>query len=128
MTRPRVLLAEDHALLRDELVTLLGRECDVVEVVTRGDELVARAVEVRPEIALVDISLPGRSGLQALPALRAALPDLYIVMLTAHDDPLYREEARRRGADEYVVKWRAAEDLPPAIRRAHRPARAREAT
>jgi DNA-binding NarL/FixJ family response regulator len=124
VNRPRVLLAEDHALLRAEVEKLLARECELVAVVVRGDELLARATEVRPDVMIVDISLPGRSGLQALPSLRAALPDAHIVMLTAHDDPLYREEALRRGADEYVVKWHASAELMPAIHRARGPARA----
>lgn len=124
MSRPRVLLAEAHALLRAEIEKLLTRECELVAVVVRGDELLARATEVRPDVMLVDVSLPGRGGLQELPSLRAALPGAHIVMLSAHDDPLYREEALRRGADEFVVKWHASAELMPAIRRARAPARA----
>lgn len=116
MSRPRVLLAEDHPLVREAIVQLLAEACDVVGVVKRGDEIAAAAGQLAPDVILLDIALPGVSGLQVLPGLRASLPATGIVMLTSHADPLYRKEAFRRGADGYVVKGQAVTELLPAIR------------
>ena len=74
----------------------------------------ARAV--KPDVLLLDVSLPGLSGIRALPALRAALPETCIVILTTHSDPAYQEEAFRRGANGYVLKRCAYTDLLPAVR------------
>ncbi len=115
MNRLRVMLAEDHPLIREVIQRLLALEYDVVETVERGDELLPAALRARPEVVVLDISLPGLSGLQALPSLRAQLPETCLIVLTVHNSPFYRQEAFQRGADGYVVKGRAFTDLLPAL-------------
>ena len=97
---------------------LLNRYCIVVGTTERGDTVVPMAAKLRPDVVLLDISLPGQSGLQLLPELRRLYPSLGIVMLTNQDQPIFREEAARRGADGYVLKDRAADDLWPAVQNA----------
>lgn len=114
----RVLLAEDHPLVRESIARLLCTSCTIAGSVDRGD-LVLEAVErLKPDAVVLDISLPGRSGLQLLPDLRFAHSELLIILLTNHDSPAYREAAKERGADAYVLKQNAASDLLPALRSA----------
>lgn len=118
MNRRRVMLAEDHPQMREAIQGLLAAEYELTAAVERGDELLAAAHRERPEIVVLDVSLPGLSGLQALPSLRAQLPGVCLVVLTAHDSAFYRREASQRGADGFVVKGRAFTDLLPALQRA----------
>ena len=111
----RILLAEDHSLMQERIVALLSEAHDVVSIVNRGDQILDAALRCTPDAAVLDVSLPGRSGLQVLPELRDRNPSLAIVMLTTHDSPIYREEAFDRGADAYVQKRDAVEELLPAL-------------
>ena len=111
-----MLLAEDHPLIRDAIAKIVTAEHDVIGIAERGDQLEQIAYDLQPNVLLLDISLPGLSGILALPRLRAILPETCIVMLTIHSDPLYREEAFRRGADGYVLKHSAPVELLPAVR------------
>ena len=114
----RVMLAEDHPLMREAIQRLLAAEYDLVGTVERGDELLAAAHRELPEAVVLDVSMPGLSGLQVLPSLRAQLPGMCLIVLTAHDNAFYRREAFQRGADGFVVKGRAFTDLLPALERA----------
>lgn len=116
MIRPRLLLVEDHRLVRDALEQLLARVYDIVGSVERGDLVVGRAAELQPELVVLDVSLPVLGGMFVLPDLRVVLPHAGIVVLTLHDDPLYRETALHNGADELVVKTQAVRELLPALR------------
>ena len=97
------------------IASLLRKEFDVVEVVGRGDQILDTVLRTQPTAAVLDVSLPGRSGLQVLPELRQRLPLLPVVMLTTHTRPLYRKEALLRGADAFIVKATAASELLPAL-------------
>ena len=111
----RILLVEDHPQMRAAISTLLDRYCIVIGTVERGDMVLLKAAGLRPDVVVLDISLPGQSGLQVLPELRSQHPSVGIVMLTNQDQPIYREQAAQRGADRYVLKDRASEELWPAI-------------
>lgn len=115
----RILLAEDQAMLRTALATLLGAEPDleVVAQVGRGDEIVPAALEHRPDVALLDIDLPGGSGLDALPDLRERVPECAVVVLTTFARAGYLRRAMTSGASGFLVKDDPVEQLARAIRR-----------
>ena len=115
----RVLLAEDQAMVRGALLALLNLEEDieVIAEVTRGDEVVAAALSARPDVALLDIEMPGGGGLLAAQALREALPFCRVVMLTIFGRSGYLRRAMESGAVGFLLKDAPADDLPAAIRR-----------
>jgi len=96
----RVLLAEDQAMVRGALAALLGLEADieVVAEVARGDEIVLAAVATQPDVALLDIELPGQNGLDAAHALREQLPSCRIVIVTTFGRSGYLQRAMASGA------------------------------
>jgi two-component system response regulator DesR len=116
----RVLLAEDQAMVRGALASLLALEPDieVVKQVARGDEVVAAAVEVQPDVALLDIEMPGSTGLEAAVALRRELPDCHVLILTTFGRPGYLRRAMEGGAAGFLLKDAPAHELASAIRRA----------
>jgi len=115
----KLLLAEDQGMMRGALALLLGLEEDfeIVAQVGDGDEIVPRALEAEPDVALLDIELPGRSGLDAAAALRQALPDCQVLILTTFGRPGYLRRAMEAGAAGFLVKDGPVEDLAVAIRR-----------
>ena len=116
----RVLIAEDQGLVRGALTALLGLEGDI-EVVAetgRGDEVVLRALEVSPDVALLDIEMPGLDGLAAAAQLRRALPACRVLMLTTFGRPGYLRRAMDAGASGFLLKDAPATELASAIRRA----------
>ena len=115
----RVLLAEDQAMVRGALSALLGLEEDieVVAEVARGDEVVAAAHTARPDVALLDIEMPGGGGLPAAQALREYLPSCRVVILTTFGRSGYLRRAMESGAVGFLLKDAPADDLPIAIRR-----------
>jgi two-component system response regulator DesR len=115
----RVLLAEDQAMVRGALTALLGREPDieVVGEVARGDEILAAAQATRPDVALLDIELPGGSGLEAARALQQTLPACRIVILTTFGRSGYLRRAMAAGAVGFLLKDAPAADLAVALRR-----------
>jgi DNA-binding NarL/FixJ family response regulator len=117
-TKPRVLLADDHVLLRAALTRLLEPECEMVGRATTVAELLAEAQTWHPDVVVVDLMLPESNGLDACRQLKAALPAIGIVMLTAVDDPDVREAALAAGASDFVPKSLAHQHLLPAIRTA----------
>jgi two-component system, NarL family, response regulator DesR len=116
----RVLLAEDQTMVRGALASLLDLEpdIDVVAQVSRGDEVVAAAVASTPDVALLDIEMPGSTGLDAADALREALPDCRILILTTFGRPGYLRRAMEGGAAGFLLKDAPATELAAAIRRA----------
>jgi two-component system response regulator DesR len=118
-TSLRLLLADDQALVRGALAALLNLEPDleVVAEVGRGDEVVAEARRVRPDVALLDVEMPGLSGIAATQALRAALPACKVLMVTTFGRPGYLRQAMAAGASGFVVKDTPARQLADAVRR-----------
>jgi two-component system response regulator DesR len=115
----RVLLAEDQGMMRGALALLLRMEpdIDVVAEVGTGTEVVPVALAATPDIALLDIEMPGRSGLDAAADLRRALPSCRVLILTTFGRPGYLRRAMEAGADGFLVKDAPVEDLVRAIRR-----------
>jgi two-component system response regulator DesR len=116
----RVLLAEDQAMVRGALSSLLALEDDieVVAEVGRGDEVLEAARRARPDVALLDIGLPGESGLDAAAALQADLPQVRVLMLTTFNRPGYLRRAMEAGAAGFLLKDAPASELARAIRAA----------
>ncbi len=115
----RLLVAEDEGMMRDALVQLLGLEPDleVVAAVASGDDVVAAALEHRPDVALLDIEMPGLSGLDVVEPLRRALPGCAVVMLTTFGRPGYVNRALASGVRAFVVKDGPVDALAAVIRR-----------
>lgn len=115
----RVLLAEDQGMMRGALALLLGLEDDieVVAQVGAGDRIVPEALAVRPDVALLDIELPGRGGLDAAAELRDALPSCRVLILTTFGRPGYLRRAMEAGAAGFLVKDGPVEQLADAVRR-----------
>jgi DNA-binding NarL/FixJ family response regulator len=116
MRRPRVLLADDHQLLREAFARLLEPDCDVVGAVADGRALLAAAPGLKPDIVLLDVAMPLLNGLDAARQLKRILPDVRIVFLTMSEDPDVAAEAFRVGASGYLLKNSAASELLQAIR------------
>jgi len=115
----RLLLAEDQAMVREALAALLGLEpgIEVVAQVGRGDEVVEAVRAHAPDVALLDIEMPGASGLDAAAELRTKYPELKLVMLTTFGRPGYLRRAMESGADGFLVKDAPAARLADAVRR-----------
>lgn len=114
-----VLLAEDQGMMRGALALLLGMEEDieVVAQVSSGDEVVPAALAARPDVALLDIEMPGRSGLDVAAELRDRLPSCRVLILTTFGRPGYLRRAMEAGARGFLVKDGPVEELAGAIRR-----------
>jgi len=115
---PRVLLADDHALLLAAVEKLLADECTIVGHVADGRELVAAAEKLRPDVIVLDIAMPWLNGLEAARQLKQVLHSVKLVFLTMYEDPDLAAEAFRVGASAYLLKRSAATELSTAIREA----------
>ncbi|WP_329185898.1 response regulator transcription factor [Actinacidiphila glaucinigra] len=116
----RVLLAEDQSMVREALAALLGLEGDieVVAQVARGEDVVGAARDAGAQVALLDIEMPGAmTGLDAAAAVRAALPQVRVVIVTTFGRPGYLRRAMEAGADAFLVKDAPAGQLADAVRR-----------
>ena len=118
MTPTRVLLADDHAILRQGLVGILATsgEFEVVAEAADGHEAVERSLATRPDVVVLDITMPRLGGLEAARRIRKALPKTRILVLTMHEDEEYVLKMVRAGASGYVVKESAASELLAAVR------------
>jgi len=116
MTRPRVLLADDHTLLLEAFEKLLAEECDVVGTAPNGRALLEAAEKLNPDIAVIDIAMPLLNGLDAARQLKKLQPSVRIIFLTMNEDPELAAEAFRCGASGYLLKRSAASELITAIR------------
>lgn len=116
----RVMLAEDQAMVRGALAALLRLEPDieVVAEVARGDDALTAALETHPDVALLDIEMPGMSGLDAAAALHERLPSCRVIMLTTFGRPGFLRRSMEGGAVGFLVKDAPATQLAAAIRRA----------
>jgi DNA-binding NarL/FixJ family response regulator len=120
MTKPRVLLADDHRILAEGLRSLLEPEFDVVGVVADGRELVAAAKKSQPDVIVADITMPWLNGIEAAVLLRAKGIEAKVVFLTMHRDVGYARRAMEAGAAGFVLKHSAATELATAVREALR--------
>jgi len=118
----RVLMADDQHLVRGAIVALLNLEPDieVVAEVARGDEIVDAALDVRPDVALLDVEMPGLDGLAAAAALAAKVPSCKVLIVTTFGRAGYLRRAMEAGALGFVVKDAPAEQLAEAVRRVAR--------
>jgi DNA-binding NarL/FixJ family response regulator len=116
--RPRVLLADDYAGILSALARLLEPSCEIVGKVADGRALLEAAERLAPDVVVLDLSMPELNGLDACQQLKAAMPAIKIVMLTAATDDGLRRSALRMGADAFVGKHAIADALPGAIRTA----------
>jgi two-component system, NarL family, response regulator DesR len=117
----RLLVADDQALVRGALAALLDLEPDleVVAEVGRGDEVIDAAKNSRPDVALLDVEMPGLDGIEAAAALRTAVPGVRVLMVTTFGRPGYLRRAMEAGAAGFVVKDTPATQLADAVRRVH---------
>jgi DNA-binding NarL/FixJ family response regulator len=115
----RVLLVDDSPILLSRITDFLAQyeEVVVVGTATSGEEALAQAKVQRPQMILLDLRMPGMSGLEAIPHLRAILPEAAIIILTLYDIDVYRQAALAAGADAFIPKRALHTDLLPAIRR-----------
>jgi DNA-binding NarL/FixJ family response regulator len=114
--RPKVLLADDHAIVAEGLAALLKEQFDLVGTVGNGVELIDAAWQQRPDVIVADVAMPVLGGLEALRRLKAAKSDAKIIFLTMHADAELATEALRAGASGYLLKHSAGEELITAIR------------
>jgi len=118
MTRPRIMLADDHTILVEAFRSLLEPDHEVVATVSDGRSLLKVAPEVNPDVIVVDIGMPIMNGLEAGLRLRQEMPNVRLIFLTMNDDPDLAVEAMRCGASGYLLKSSAAEELIRAIQMA----------
>ena len=115
MKKPRVLMADDHSMILAGLRKLVEGECEVVGTVEDGRALVEAAQKLRPDLILLDISMPLLNGLEATRQLTKLVPESKLIILTMHASPTYATEAFQAGASGYLLKRSAASELNQAI-------------
>jgi DNA-binding NarL/FixJ family response regulator len=118
MTKPRLLIADDHKIFAEGLKRLLNADFEIVGVVADGRELVAAAEKLRPDVMVVDISMPMLNGIEAVRQIKKVHPAIKVVFLTMHPDVAYAVSAFKAGASGYVLKHSAPDELITAIREA----------
>jgi DNA-binding NarL/FixJ family response regulator len=114
--RPRLILADDHRLLVQGLQQMLGRRFEIVGVAYAGDELLALLRRTAADALVLDLSLPGRSGLDLLPDIRTVQPGLRVLVLTMHADRVLADAALGAGATGFVPKDSSMEEVELALR------------
>ena len=115
MSRPRVLLADDHRLVSEGLKSLLTEDFDIVGMVEDGRALVASAKELHPDVIVADISMPHLNGIDAIAQLKKSNASVKVILLTMHQDPAYARRALEAGAVGFVVKHSAPAEIVMAI-------------
>jgi DNA-binding NarL/FixJ family response regulator len=115
MGRKRILLADDHAEMLEELRSLLDSDYEIVGAVENGEKLVEAATTLKPDLIVSDISMPVMTGFEAAARIREAGISTKIIFLTVQSSSAYLKKARALGADGYVLKVYTNEQLPTAI-------------
>jgi DNA-binding NarL/FixJ family response regulator len=115
MSRPRILLGDDHTLVLDGFRKLLEDRCEIVGVAEDGRTLLRMAQELQPDIITLDISMPELNGVDAASKLKKLLPRTKLIFVTMHADPAYVSEAFKAGASGYLLKRSAGSELIQAI-------------
>src|ERR1700730_11965582 len=120
--RIRILLADDHSILRSGLKLLINAQGDmeVVSEAPDGDRAVQAARDTKPDVALLDLTMPGSGGMGALEEIARSCPDTRVLVLSMHDDPAYLRTVLAAGASGYVLKRAGDTELLAAIRAVHR--------
>ncbi len=116
MTQPRLLIADDDALVREMLRKTVGAESEIVGEASNGLEAVAAAERLRPDVLLLDVSMPVMSGFEVARRLRDRVPELLIVFVSQYAESAYADEAFSSGARAYVLKRALIGELRDAIR------------
>lgn len=114
-TFPRLLLVDDQRLLLDAFKKLLAEKCEIVGTAENGSAALEVARRLKPDVVVMDVSMPVLNGFEAGRLLRAELPDIKLIFLTVHDDPGLRAAALQMGASGYLLKNAAASELLDAI-------------
>jgi len=117
MKGPRIVLADDHSLILAGIRGLLEPFCELVREVGDGRSLVAAALELRPDLVILDITMPLLNGIDAARKIREEWPEVKLLFLTMHANPVYLREALRVGGMGYVLKSAATEELRTAVQR-----------
>ena len=117
----RVLVADDHTMVRQSLVSVLASSgvCEVVGEAADGLDAVAQALRLRPDVAIVDISMPGLNGIEVVRRLHAELPATRTLVLTMHEEDEYVLHVVRAGASGYLLKDSAVSELIQAVKQVH---------
>jgi RNA polymerase sigma factor (sigma-70 family) len=115
MKKARVIIADDHSILLAGLRRLVEDTCEVVGTVEDGRALVAAAEQLKPDLIVLDISMPLLNGLDAARQVKKSVPEAKLLFLTMHASPTYATEAFKVGASGYLLKQSAASELPQAI-------------
>jgi DNA-binding NarL/FixJ family response regulator len=115
VNRARILSADDHEEMRDQIKSLLDSEFEVLDSVEDGLALLDAAARLHPDVCLLDISMPVLNGIETAARLKQRGSDAKVVFLTIHEDQDFLEAALKAGASGYVLKRRMALDLRPAI-------------
>jgi RNA polymerase sigma factor (sigma-70 family) len=113
--KARMLIADDHSILLAGLRRLVEDSCEVVGTVEDGRALVTAVEQLKPDVILLDISMPILNGLDAARLVKKSFPDTKLIFLTMHASPTYATEAFKAGANGYLLKQSAASELPQAI-------------
>jgi DNA-binding NarL/FixJ family response regulator len=113
--RARILVADDHSIILAGIRSLVEQDCELVGGVGDGRSLVQAALDLRPDLIILDIGMPILNGIDAARQIRTAWPEAKFLFLTMHTNPIYLREAMRAGASGYVLKTSAAEELRVAI-------------
>ena len=118
MKTVRVLLCDDHAIIRAGLRLILEQEeeFEIVGEAENGEESIRRAARLHPDLVIMDISMPGMGGLEATPRVLEVAPEARVLILTVHDDEAYFFQALQAGAAGYVLKGASRSELLAAIR------------
>jgi DNA-binding NarL/FixJ family response regulator len=114
-----IILVDDHPLLRKGLARTIEKEAalDVVGQMNSAEEVLGAIEDLSPDLAVVDISLPGMSGMELIKHLQSRMPEVQILVVSRHDESLYAERCIRAGARGYVMKQEAGDDIVHAIQR-----------
>jgi DNA-binding NarL/FixJ family response regulator len=115
MVFPRVLLADDHPNFRERIVQILEGECEIVGTAENGEQLIEAALNLDPDLIVLDISMPVVNGLEAAHHLKRSGTRAKVIFLTVHEDDAFVAAAVLAGASGYVLKSRICSDLIPAI-------------
>ncbi len=116
MSKPRILLADDHGLILEGLRSLLENDFEVIGVAINGRDLVAEAERLRPDAVLLDVSMPVLNGMEAARQIKSRDPHVKILFITQKSDREYVQAALRMGASGYILKQAAVSEVGPALR------------